>query len=71
MKGSLELAGAVCLIQGVGGAANSLLGWWRWAHDLLLVNHLGFLRGYEIFACIVLGVLGLALWAAGSAVDRD
>ncbi|WP_433255247.1 hypothetical protein ACQPYK_14375 [Streptosporangium sp. CA-135522] len=71
MKGFLELAGMICLVQAVGGTVNTLLGWWGWAHGMLLVNRLAFLEGYEIFTGIVLGVLGLALCAAASAVHRD
>lgn len=71
MKVFLEVIGWVLLLQGLGGVINKLLGWWGWAHDLLIVNRLPLLRGYEIFAAIVIGVLGLALLsAAESAKSR-
>ena len=63
MKLVLTLLGWLLLLQGVGGLLNSLLGWWRWAHDLLVVNWLPFLEGYEVFAAIVIGVLGFVLLA--------
>lgn len=66
MKGFLRLVGVVFLIQGVGGAVNNLLGWWRWAHDLLLVNRLEFLRGYEVAVGAVIAAIGFALYALGA-----
>jgi hypothetical protein len=47
----------------VGGLLNTLLGWWPWAHDLLVVNLVPALRGYEVFSAIVVGVLGFVLLA--------
>jgi hypothetical protein len=74
MKAVMEVFGWLLLLQGVGGAVNTLFGWWRWAHDLLVVNHVPVLEGYEAFASIVLGVLGMALLAvsrsAKNAEDR-
>ncbi|GIH81544.1 hypothetical protein [Planobispora longispora] len=64
MRRFVELLGLLLIVQGVGTVVNALLGWWRWAHDLLLVNHLGFLEGWEALAGIVLGVLGVTLRAA-------
>ncbi|MFD1535887.1 hypothetical protein [Nonomuraea guangzhouensis] len=69
MKAILDVAGWLLVVQGVGGVVNTLLGWWRWAHDLLLVNHLPFLQGREIFASIVIGVLGLALLSASASMS--
>ncbi|GAA2696052.1 MULTISPECIES: hypothetical protein [Nonomuraea] len=70
MKGFLDITGTILLIQGVGGLINTVLGWWGWAHGLLLVNRLPFLEGYEVFACIALGVLGFALLAAGDSMKK-
>ncbi|MFF5204771.1 hypothetical protein [Streptosporangium sp. NPDC000396] len=68
MKIILEVVGTICVIQAVGGMINNLFhGGPRW----FLVNHIGFLHGYEIFASIVLGVLGLALFAAASATKKN
>ncbi|MEW1840355.1 hypothetical protein AB0392_20625 [Nonomuraea angiospora] len=63
MKMVLTVLGWLLLLQGAGGLLNTLLGWWRWSHDLLLVNLLPFLEGYEVFAAIVIGVLGFVLLA--------
>ncbi|MEU4231522.1 hypothetical protein AB0F17_45125 [Nonomuraea sp. NPDC026600] len=68
MKAILDVSGWLLVIQGVGGVGNTLLGWWRWAHDLLLVNRLPFLQGREIFAAIVIGVLGLVLLSAAESM---
>ncbi|GAA3445624.1 hypothetical protein [Planomonospora venezuelensis] len=64
MKELLKLLGVLLLLQGWGTVVNTVLGWWRWAHDLLLVNHIGFLDGYEVFAGVVLGLIGLFLYTA-------
>lgn len=63
MKAVLEVLGWLLVLQGAGGLLNTLFGWWRWAHDLLVVNLLPFLEGYEIFAAVVIGVLGFVLLA--------
>ncbi|MFI6907451.1 hypothetical protein ACIBKY_39760 [Nonomuraea sp. NPDC050394] len=70
MRVVLEIAGWLLLLQGAGGVINTLFGWWSWAHDLLLVNKLSILSGYEVFASIFLGVLGAALLAATSAAKK-
>lgn len=70
MKVILDLVGWLLVAQGVGGVVNTLLGWWRWAHDLLLVNILPFLHGREIFASIVIGVLGLVLLSASASMRK-
>ncbi|WP_143043648.1 hypothetical protein [Nonomuraea jiangxiensis] len=76
MKPVLEVFGWLLLMQGVGGLLNTLFGWWTWAHDLLVVNQVPFLKGYEVFASIVIGVLGFVLLAvaeslAGSAKKAE
>ncbi|MFD1937959.1 hypothetical protein ACFSKW_41450 [Nonomuraea mangrovi] len=70
MKGIVEVVGTVLLIQGVGGVINTVLGWWGWAHDFLIINRLPFLDGYEVFAGIALGVLGFALLAAANSMKK-
>ncbi|MEU1385465.1 MULTISPECIES: hypothetical protein [unclassified Nonomuraea] len=70
MKAVLEAFGWLLVLQGIGGLINTLFGWWRWAHGLLVVNVLPFLDGYEVFAAVVLGVLGFALLAVAGAVGR-
>ncbi|GAA3663512.1 hypothetical protein GCM10022224_029370 [Nonomuraea antimicrobica] len=70
MQAVLTVFGWLLLVQGVGGLVNALLGWWRWAHDLLVVNLLPMLKGYEVFASIVIGVLGFALLAVAGSVRR-
>ncbi|WP_068928598.1 hypothetical protein [Planobispora rosea] len=70
MRRFVELLGLLLIIQGVGTVVNALLGWWRWAHDLLVVNRLGFLEGWEVLAGIVLGVLGVAVCAAARTENR-
>jgi hypothetical protein len=71
MKRFLELIGALLLFQGVAGVVNGLVGWWRWSHDLLLVNHLDFFTGYEVVASGAFAMVGLALYAVGSADRRS
>ncbi|WP_223167306.1 hypothetical protein [Nonomuraea sp. SYSU D8015] len=70
MKEVLKVLGWLLLLQGVGGLVNGLLGWWRWAENLIVVNHLAFLDGYEVFASIVTGVLGFVLLAVAESVGR-
>ncbi|MEU0570022.1 hypothetical protein ABZ297_32210 [Nonomuraea sp. NPDC005983] len=70
MKGLLHVLAWLLIFQGLGGLLNTVFGWWRWAHDLLLVNILPFLDGYEVFAAIVIGVLGVALAAASGSARK-
>ncbi|MCF3124349.1 hypothetical protein IPZ68_32250 [Streptomyces arenae] len=61
MKQLLEFLGAVLLIQGAVGLVNRFTGELRgWG----LVQRLGFLDGYEIYASAALVVLAFALFAA-------
>lgn len=66
----LKVFGWLLLLQGVGGLVNTLLGWWRWAEDLIVVNHVAFLDGYEVFASIVTGVLGFVLLAVAETMKK-
>ncbi|MEV4394683.1 hypothetical protein [Nonomuraea sp. NPDC049607] len=70
MKAVVEVFGWLLVLQGIGGLLNTLFGWWGWAHGLLVVNVLPFLDGYEIFAAVVIGVLGFALLAVAGSVAR-
>ncbi|MFI6596955.1 hypothetical protein ACIBHX_11910 [Nonomuraea sp. NPDC050536] len=70
MKVILQVLGWLLVLQGIGGVINTLFGWWRWSHEFLLVNLLPFLRGYEVFAAIVIGVLGLVLLSAAESLTR-
>lgn len=70
MEAVLTVFGWLLLAQGVGGLMNTLFGWWRWAHGLLVVNVLPILKGYEVFASIVIGVLGFVLLAVAGSMKR-
>ncbi|MCG5212246.1 hypothetical protein [Streptosporangium sp. KLBMP 9127] len=68
MKGFLDLMGVLCIVQAVGGALNNLLG--SGSRSWFVVNYIGFLDGYEVFASIVLGVLGIVMCAAARTVGK-
>jgi hypothetical protein len=59
MKQVLEILGFLALVQGVAGLVHEFTDW-QWG----LVQRLGFLDGYEIYASVALLVLGVALFAA-------
>ncbi|NEA67305.1 hypothetical protein [Streptomyces sp. SID12488] len=59
MKQLLEIAGFVALVQGAAGLLQAFTDL-RWG----LVQKLGFLDGYEIYASVALLVLSFALFAA-------
>ncbi|NGO70088.1 hypothetical protein [Streptomyces boncukensis] len=64
-----KLLGILCfllLAQGAGGLAHKFTGGWfdKWA----LVHRIGFLDGYEVYVCVLLIVLGLAVGAASDSV---
>lgn len=63
MRGLLGFVSFVLITQGVGGLAHHF-GWFElWG----LVHRIGFLDGHEVYASIVLIVLGLA---AGGLAER-
>ncbi|MDX2850191.1 MULTISPECIES: hypothetical protein [Streptomycetaceae] len=68
MKGFLGFLGFVLLSQGIGGIAYQLTGgWFRvWA----LTHRIGFLDGYEIYVCVLLIVLGIAVCSAAESVGK-
>lgn len=59
MKHVLELLGFIALVQGVLGLVHEFAHW-----RVGLVQRLGFLDGYEVYASVALVVLALALFAA-------
>ncbi|MEV5105314.1 hypothetical protein ACFQ7G_14635 [Streptomyces massasporeus] len=59
MKQVLEILGFLALVQGVAGLVHEFTDW-NWG----LVQRVGFLDGYEIYASVALLVLGVALFAA-------
>jgi len=59
MKQLLELLGLLALVQGVLGLLHEFTDW-----HFGLVQRIGFLDGYEIYASIALIVLAFALFAA-------
>ncbi|MET9901008.1 hypothetical protein [Streptomyces sp. NPDC006446] len=61
MKQILEVLGFVALVQGVLGLVQEITGR---LHGWGLVQRLGLLDGYEIYASAVLLVLAFALFAA-------
>ena len=58
----LEILGIVMVVQGVGGAINTIVGG---SPSWFLVNHLPFLDGLELPVSIVLAVVGGVLAIAG------
>ncbi|MFM9371496.1 hypothetical protein [Streptomyces sp. Da 82-17] len=61
MKKVFEFLGVVLFLQGVAAVVHELTGWLRgWG----VVQHIGFLDGYELYAGIVLVVLAVAVFAA-------
>ncbi|MFJ5772927.1 hypothetical protein [Streptomyces sp. NPDC093094] len=59
MKQLLEVLGFLALVQGVLGLLH------QWVHwNVGLVQRLGFLDGYELYASVALVVLAIALFAA-------
>ncbi|MEU6667494.1 hypothetical protein [Streptomyces sp. NPDC046727] len=59
MKQLLELLGFIALVQGVLGLVHEFTDW-----HVGLVQRLGFLDGYEVYASVALVVLAFALFAA-------
>ncbi|MBL1083995.1 hypothetical protein JK359_18805 [Streptomyces actinomycinicus] len=59
MKQVLELLGFFALVQGVMGLVHEFTDW-----DVGLVQRLGFLDGYGVYASAALVVLAFALFAA-------
>ncbi|MEU4090939.1 hypothetical protein [Streptomyces sp. NPDC026673] len=68
MKGFLGFLGFVLLSQGIGGIAYELTGGWfrLWA----LTHRIGFLDGYQIYVCVLLVALGVAVCMAAESVGK-
>lgn len=66
MKQLLELFGFLALVQGVGGLLHEFTDL-RWG----LVQKIGFLDGYELYASVTLLVLAIALFAAAESRKSD
>ncbi|MFE5592284.1 hypothetical protein [Streptomyces sp. NPDC056549] len=73
MKKFLEGLGAILLVAGVAGVIREMTG--GWFHFLgltrFLTENVGFLEGRELFANIVVAVLGLALAIGASRMAQD
>ncbi|WP_326688001.1 MULTISPECIES: hypothetical protein [unclassified Streptomyces] len=68
MKKFLGFVAFVLLAQGVSGILHEITGgWFRWAG---VVHRIPFLDGYEIYVCVLLLALGLAVGAASDSVKR-
>ncbi|MFH8788444.1 hypothetical protein [Streptomyces roseoverticillatus] len=61
MKKTLEILGFILALQGLAGIVHAVTGWFRYG---VVVRHLGFLDGYEVYASIVLAVLGVSMLIA-------
>ncbi|MGW8376651.1 hypothetical protein [Streptomyces sp. ODS28] len=66
MKSLLGFVSFVLIAQGAGALVHHFVGWFSlWT----LVHRVGFLSGYEVYAGIVLLVLGVAVGAASDKVE--
>ncbi|WKU43653.1 hypothetical protein Q3V23_05865 [Streptomyces sp. VNUA116] len=66
MKKTFEILGFILTLQGLAGIVHVLTGWFRYG---VVVRHLGFLDGYEVYASIVLAVLGVSMLIASDKAD--
>ncbi|MFF8841577.1 hypothetical protein ACF08N_02430 [Streptomyces sp. NPDC015127] len=67
MKKILEVVGFLLFVWGAAGVLHELTGWFKlWG----VVARLDFLDGHELYASIVLAVLGGALMVASDRVGR-
>ncbi|MEU0391702.1 hypothetical protein ABZ208_02730 [Streptomyces sp. NPDC006208] len=67
MRKFCEVAGFVLFLWGAAGVLHELTGWFRlWG----VVRRLDFLDGYELYASIVLAVVGMALMVAADRPGR-
>ncbi|MEU0677942.1 hypothetical protein ABZ330_34700 [Streptomyces sp. NPDC006172] len=62
MRKLLEVLGFIALVQGIAGLVHEFTNW-HWG----LVQRLGFLDGYEVYASVTLLVLSFALFAMAEA----
>ncbi|MEU8548511.1 hypothetical protein AB0C81_16230 [Streptomyces roseoverticillatus] len=66
MKKTLEILGFILTLQGLAGIVHAVTGWFRYG---VVVRHIGFLDGYEVYASIVLAVLGASMLIASDKAD--
>ncbi|MBX9422016.1 MULTISPECIES: hypothetical protein [Streptomyces] len=73
MKGFLEGLGALMCVAGVCGVIRELTdGWFRFVGlTRFLTENVGFLEGRELFANIVIAVLGVALAISASRLAKS
>ncbi|MFE5945132.1 hypothetical protein [Streptomyces sp. NPDC056480] len=73
MKKSLEVAGFLLALFGVAGVVRELTdGWFRlFGVTRFLTENVGFLEGRELFADIVIAVLGLVLMIGSARVAKS
>jgi hypothetical protein len=64
MKQLLELLGFLTLVQGGAGLLHEFTDW-----HIGLVQRIGFLDGYEVYASVALIVLAFALFAAADTLS--
>ncbi|WP_344563446.1 hypothetical protein [Streptomyces axinellae] len=68
MKNFLGFVAFILFAQGIGGILYEITdGWFRWS---AVVHRIPFLDGYEIYVCVLLLALGLAVGAASDSVKR-
>lgn len=68
MKRFLEILGSLLLLWGVGGLVHE---WFDWFKLWTIADKLGWFKGYEIYANIVLAAAGLALIVAAERTSRS
>ncbi|MEW2581382.1 hypothetical protein [Streptomyces syringium] len=67
MKKILEVLGFILVVQGAMAVLHEVTDWFgNWG----VVRHIGFLDGYELYAGIVLAVLGIAICVASDRGKR-
>ncbi|MFF8378782.1 hypothetical protein ACF07V_21940 [Streptomyces sp. NPDC015661] len=73
MKKFLEGLGVLLLVAGVAGVIRELTGGWFPFMGLtrILTENVGFLEGRELFANVVIAVVGLALAMGASRMVKD
>ncbi|MBQ0865087.1 hypothetical protein ACH4RA_06090 [Streptomyces smyrnaeus] len=69
MKKFLGFVSFVLIVQGGGGLVHEVTDG-RFNLPWAAVHRLGLLDGYEVYACVLLIVLGIAVGAASDAVKR-
>ncbi|MQA88123.1 MAG: hypothetical protein GEV03_26765 [Streptosporangiales bacterium] len=68
MRRLVQVLGVVMVLQGVGGIVGRLF--FPLPDGLFVVTYLPFLAGYEIFANLVMAVLGVVMLVAADRTSR-